>query len=320
MKVVLRVAAVVLLLMAVAGLTFYENPIWVSDQQIRFHLWQEHVESKYVDAGGYRLHYFEAKPTDESAGTPLVLVHGLGSRGEDWAALIPKLAAQGFHVYAPDLLGYGRSPKPDVNYSIALQETTVVQFLQAVRVAHADVGGWSMGGWVAMKLTLDHPEMVDRLVIYDSAGIYFPTTFDAASLFVPSDVDGVRRLMAILSPKPPALPKFAEEAALRKLQRNGWVIHRSLAAMQNGRDLMDFKLRNISRPTLVVWGSADELLPLSLGESIHQRIPGSVLDVMDGCGHLAPAECWKPVLDATVTFLKAEPPMQGGEKVYPQEK
>src|SRR5665647_1869150 len=116
MKVLLRVAAVVLLLAAAAGLTFYENPIWVTDQQVRFHLWREHVESKYVDAGGYRLHYFEAKPADGSEGTPLVLVHGLGSHGEDWAKLIPKLAAQGFHVYVLDLLGYGRSPKPDVNY------------------------------------------------------------------------------------------------------------------------------------------------------------------------------------------------------------
>jgi pimeloyl-ACP methyl ester carboxylesterase len=316
MKLVRWGVGVLLVLSLAAGLTFYENPLWVNDQVIRFNLWHENVESKYVDAGGYRLHYFEARPRDGSAGTPLLLVHGLGSRGEDWAALIPKLAGQGFHVYAPDLLGYGRSPRPDVNYSISLQEATVVQFLRAVHVARADVGGWSMGGWVAMKLTLDHPELVDRLVVYDSAGIYFPATFDA-SLFVPGDVAGVRRLMAILSPKPAALPDYAAEAALRKLQGNGWVIDRSVASMENGRDLLDFKLHNISRPTLVVWGSKDELIPLSVGETLHERIPRSVLNVMEGCGHLAPAECWRPVLESTVGFLRAEPPMQGGEKVFP---
>lgn len=319
MKSVLRVVAVMLLLALVAGVTFYESPLWVADQAIRFQLWRYGVASKYVDAGGYRLHYFEAKPTDGSAGTLLLLVHGLGSRGEDWATLIPKLAAKGFHVYAPDLLGYGRSPKPDVSYSISLQEATVVQFLEAVHVARADVGGWSMGGWVSLKLALDHPELVDRLVVYDSAGIYFPATFDA-SLFVPSDTAGVRHLMAILSPKPAKLPKFAAEAALRRLQGNGWVIHRSVTEMQSGRDLLDFRLHNIGRPTLVVWGGQDELIPPSVGESIHERVPGSVLNVVEGCGHLAPAECWKPVLEATVGFLKAEPPMRGGEKVFPAEK
>ena len=318
MKAALRIASVALVLALGAGLTFYENPIWVADQQIRFHLWRENVESKYVDAGGYRLHYLEAKPTDGSAGTPLLLVHGLGSRGEDWGELIPKLAGRGFHVYAPDLLGYGQSPKPDVNYSISLQEATVVQFLEAVHVTHADVGGWSMGGWVSMKLTLDHPEMVDRLVIYDSAGIYFSATFDA-SLFVPSDAAGVRHLMAMLSPKPRAMPEFAVEAAQRKLAGNGWVINRSVASMQSGRDLLDFRLHNIRRPTLVVWGGEDVLIPLEVGKDLHERIPGSVLNVMEGCGHLAAAECWKPVLEATVAFLSAEPPMRGGERVFPAE-
>jgi len=47
----------------------------------------------------------------------------------------------------PDLLGYGRSPRPDVSYSIAMQETAVVQFMQAIHLARADVGGgrWGMG-------------------------------------------------------------------------------------------------------------------------------------------------------------------------------
>ncbi len=318
MKPALRVVAVLLVLAMGAGLTFYLNPLWVNDQVIRLHLWHENVSSKYVEAGGYRLHYFEAKPANGTDGAPLLLVHGLGSRGEDWAELIPKLAAQGFHVYVPDLLGYGRSPRPDVNYSISLQEATLVQFLRAVHVARADVGGWSMGGWVSMKLTLDHPELVDRLVIYDSAGVYFPAKFDAG-LFVPADIAGVRRLMAILSPKPPVLPAYAAEAALRKLQQNGWVVNRSVASMTGGRDLLDFRLQGISRPTLVVWGSRDDLIPLEVGKELHEKIPGSVLNVMEGCGHLAPAECWKPVLASTVGFLRAEPPMSGGDKVFPAE-
>jgi pimeloyl-ACP methyl ester carboxylesterase len=319
MKSVLRVVALLVLVAVAAGLIFYRYPLWVADQQIRFHLWRAGVKSEYVDAGGYRLHYFEALPGNGGGGTPLVLVHGLGARGEDWAAMIPALAAQGFHVYVPDLLGYGRSPKPDVDYSISLQEQTVAQFMQAVHVLRADVGGWSMGGWVVMKLALDHPEMVDRLVIYDSAGVYFPATWEP-ELFTPADVVGVKRLMGILTPKPHSLPNFAAEAALRKLARNAWVIRRSMTAMTDGRDLLDFRLYQISQPMLIVWGAQDDLIPLSAGQAIHKSVPQSVLNIVEGCGHLAPAECPRPVIESTVEFLRAEPPVRGGEKTFPAER
>jgi pimeloyl-ACP methyl ester carboxylesterase len=318
MKRVVRAVALVVLLCVAAGLFFYRYPIWVSDQILRFHLWREGVQSEYVEAGGYRLHYFEVRPPAGSAGTPLVLVHGLGARGEDWGAMMPTLAAKGFHVYALDLLGYGRSPRPDVSYSIAMEEAVVVRFMQAVHLTHADVGGWSMGGWISMKLALDHPAMVDRLMIYDSAGTYFPTTF-ALDLFTPNDVAGVRRLLSILTPKRIDMPDFAAKAALRKLQRNAWVLNRSTASMMNGRDLLDFRLQDIRQPMLIVWGAQDALIPLSVGETIHRDVPHSVLNVVEGCGHLAPAECAKPVLEGTLAFLQAQPPMQGGEKVFPAE-
>jgi pimeloyl-ACP methyl ester carboxylesterase len=316
MKFALRVVAFVVLLAVAAGLVFYRYPIWVTDQHTRFHLWRAGVKSEYIEAGGYRLHYFEALPSNGSNGTPLVLVHGLGARGEDWTAMMPALAASGFHVYVPDLLGYGRSPKPDVDYSISLQEQTVAQFMQAVHVPRADVGGWSMGGWIAMKLAVDHPEMVDRLVVYDSAGVYFPATW-RPDLFTPANVAGVAELMGMLSPKPQVLPKFAAEAALRKLQGNAWVLNRSMKSMTTGRDLMDFQLYKISQPMLIVWGAQDVLIPLSAGEAIHQKVPQSVLNVMDGCGHLAPAECARPVIESTVEFLRSQPPMRGGERTFP---
>ncbi|HEY6412140.1 MAG TPA: alpha/beta hydrolase [Edaphobacter sp.] len=316
MKFALRVLAVVVILFVGAGLVFYFNPLWVADQQVRWKLWREGVQSKYVEAGGYRMHYLEAPPTNGTTGTPLLLVHGLGARAEDWQAMIPALAAKGFHVYAPDLVGYGRSAQPDVSYSIAMEETAVMQFMQAMGLSRADVGGWSMGGWVAMKLALDHPELVDRLVVYDSAGIYFPPTF-GADIFVPADAAGVKRLVTILSPHPQPIPDFVTKALLRKFAENGWVIHRSMAAMTNGRDLLDFRLHGMQRPTLVVWGSQDELIPLSTGKKIHDLIPGSVLNVVEGCGHLAPLECSQPVVEGTVEFLRAEPPMQGGEMVLP---
>jgi pimeloyl-ACP methyl ester carboxylesterase len=316
MKSVLRVLAAVVLLVLAAGVIFYTNPLWVADQQLHWKLWREGVKSDYIEAGGYRFHYFEAKPA-QGEGIPLVLVHGLGARGEDWGRMMPALAAHGFHIYAPDLPGYGRSSKPkDATYSIAMEEAAVVSFLQAMHLPHADVGGWSMGGWVAMKLALDHPEMVDRLVIYDSAGVYFPATF-GSQLFVPTDTAGLDDLVKALSPLPRTMPGFVARDILRKMARNGWVVTRSVAAMADGRDLLDFRLHDMRPPTLIVWGSVDQLIPLEAGKRIHAAVPNSVLNVVEGCGHLAPSECYHPVVEATDSFLKAQPPMQGGEKTYP---
>jgi len=124
-------AALLLLVVAAVlfAILFYTHPIWMADQVVRVNLWRKGVHSHYAEVGGYRIHYFEAQPSDSSPDRPLLLIHGLGSRGEDWAPLIPRLAAAGFHVYAPDLLGYGRSPQPNVDYSVPLQEKLIVQFL-----------------------------------------------------------------------------------------------------------------------------------------------------------------------------------------------
>jgi pimeloyl-ACP methyl ester carboxylesterase len=312
MKSVRWVLTVAILLALAAGLIFYLNPLWVVDQQTRWNLWREGVKSEYVEAGGYRLHYFEA---GSPSGVPLLLVHGLGARGEDWREMMPAMAEAGFHVYVPDLPGYGRSSKPaEATYSIAMEEAAVVAFAKAVHLSRANVGGWSMGGWVAMKLALDHPELVDRLVVYDSAGIYFPANF-GAELFLPEDAPGVTRLMKVLSPHPGPMPEFVMRAVLRKLAGNGWVLQRSMAEMRNGRDLLDFRLQDIHQPTLVVWGSEDELIPLPVGKKIHDEIPNSSLVVIDGCGHLAPLECSEPVARATQKFLRTSQPVQASETV-----
>jgi pimeloyl-ACP methyl ester carboxylesterase len=303
----------VVVLVIAAAVTVYVAPLALADAALRFQLRRDGVHSRYVDVDAYRIHYLEAPSRTTQPGKPLLLVHGLGSRGEDWAPMIPTLTAQGFHVYAVDMLGYGRSARPDVDYSISLEEKTVVGFMHAVGLQQVDLAGWSMGGWVALKLAVDHPDLVDRLVVYDAAGLYFPRTFPH-SLFTPTDAAGLDQLLAMLSPHPIALPGFLQRAVIRKLGRNAWVVNRSLNAMETGRDLMNFQLQRISRPTLVVWGAEDRLIPLSLGETMHHQIPGSDLLVVDGCGHMAPSECAHPVADGTVRFLHAEPPIRGGKE------
>lgn len=115
-KAVLRCGGVLLAIVLLGAGTFFLEPLWVNDNVIRYKLWRQHVRSEWIEVEGNRVHYIEAMPSTASgsagAGHVLVLVHGLGSRGEDWSPLIPSLAAAGFHVYVPDLLGMAGLPSP----------------------------------------------------------------------------------------------------------------------------------------------------------------------------------------------------------------
>jgi len=316
MKIALRLAWLLFLLLCVVAGVFYYDPLWVRDQQVRYRLWREGVHGQYITVDGHRLHYLEAPSTDGSAGVPLLLIHGLGDRGEAWSPEIVQLASAGFDVYAPDLLGYGRSDKPNLTYSIPVEVALVSDFMRAVGLQHANVAGWSMGGWIAAKLALDHPELVDRLILEDSAGIRFNASFPP-TLFTPSDEAGLHRLMALLSPRPQAMPHFVARAAIRKLQRGARVVQSSMDSMESGKDLLDHRLSAIHQPTLILWGDQDRLLPISTGLEMHREIPNSVFATITGCGHLAPAECAQPVVAATVEFLKSSPPMPRGEITLP---
>lgn len=301
------------------GVVFYMHPLWMSDQMLHFKLWREGAKSEYVQLGPYRIHYFEAGPANVGTGQhkdrPLVLIHGLGARGEDWAPMIPGLARAGFHVYVPDLLGYGRSDKPDVSYSIAEQEEIVRQFMNSQQLHQVDLAGWSMGGWIVMKFTLDHPERVKRLIVYDSAGTIFKATFPP-TLFQPKTAADLEELWGYLMPYPEKFSDFVAQAVLRRNQKMGWVIGRSMTSMLTEKDIVQGKLNGIKQPFLIVWGKQDRLIPLSAGEDIHKEVPQSVLEIFDGCGHLAPNQCAPRVLPQTIQFLNAQPPMAGDEREF----
>src|ERR1700689_2642845 len=112
------------------GGLYYEHPEWVERQVTHFGLFLSRVQSNYVMTPEGRVHYYEAEPRIPGGGIPLVLVHGLADRDESWAPMLKRLKRAGFHVYAPDLLGYGRSPKPeDSDYSIPTQEQFVLDFI-----------------------------------------------------------------------------------------------------------------------------------------------------------------------------------------------
>jgi len=311
-----RLVVLVVLLAVVVGVVFYKRPVWVAQQGTHAGLLLARVQSNYVLTPEGRVHYYEAEASVPGGGIPLVLVHGLADRDESWAPMLKRLKRAGFHVYAPDLLGYGRSPKPDgSDYSIVTQEAFVMDFIQALGLQKPDVGGWSMGGWITLKLALDHPELLNRVVVYDPAGTRFDGAAGTANIFHPQTVAELNALAATLEPEAKPLPPFVARDALRTLQEMQPVVDKGMASMQTGKDLLDGRLQGLTVPLLIVWGNLDRLIPVSAGYAMHGMVPSSELDVVQGCGHLAPKTCSRRVASATADFLKADPVPVGGVRV-----
>lgn len=302
-----KILYVLILLCVVAAGLFYWRPSVYTAVYQRYVAWRIGFKNYEVMLGPYRIHYMVA-----GEGKPLVLVHGLAGRAENWLTLVPEFTRNGYKVYAPDLLGYGRSEQPDVDYSIALEEDMLAKFLDSQKLENPDMAGWSMGGWISLKYAADHPQRVHRLVLMDSAGLLFDAV--NAPALRPKTEAQLAHMMEVLTPHPQPIPSFIARDILRNFAINDWVVGRALQSMGTGRDLMDGKMQTVNMPVLIIWGKQDVLTPMSVAEGMHKGMPQSLLYVFDGTGHLAPTERAIPVADSVVDFLKAEPPMAAGQK------
>ena len=116
-------------------------------------------QDQYVDVQGVTTRYWTAGST----GSPVVLIHGIGGYAENWLPTFGALATE-HQVCALDLIGQGRTDKPlDVPYSIDALAQFVKDFMAATGIEHAHVVGHSLGGAIATRLVLMHPETVDNL-------------------------------------------------------------------------------------------------------------------------------------------------------------
>lgn len=280
---------------------FWERPVSYFNELLYFQMDVAGAQSDSVTVAGHRIHYYVQGP---SGGPAVVLVHGLGGHAEDWRNLAPYLTHAGYRVYTPDLPGYGRSQQPtDFSYSIPDEVGVVVGFMDAMGLKQVDLGGWSMGGWIVQRVAYEHPERVRRLILFDSAGLYETPAWNTA-LFTPESTGELDELDALLMPHPPKVPGFIARDILRKSSENAWVIQRALKTMLTGHDSTDSVLPQLKMPVLIVWGELDRITPLSQGEKMHRLVPQSQLDVIEGCGHLAPVQCADKIGPGFVEFLR----------------
>jgi pimeloyl-ACP methyl ester carboxylesterase len=237
-------------------------------------------------------------------GPPLLLVHGITSSSRTWKSVMPRLAAE-HTVIAPDLLGHGRSAKPQGDYSLGAYASGMRDLMIALDVPKATVVGHSLGGGIAMQFAYQFPDRISRLVLVDTGGIgrevnpalraatlpgaeyvlpilFTPTLHDAGlkvrnflagiGLRGSADVEGVAEGFASLT----------EADARRAFINTVRSVIDPTGQRVSAADRL-YLTRDI--PSLIVWGDRDRIIPASHADLAHELMPGSRLEIFPGAGH-----------------------------------
>lgn len=250
---------------------------------------------------GQKIHYVEA-----GSGPNVILLHGLGGSSQGWQFNIGPLAEK-FHVYVPDQIGFGKSDKPLVNYRIRTYVDFLDQFCKQLKIERATLVGNSMGGWIAAAFTAAFPDRVDKLVLVDAAGYAPPKDLDTRVFFAlnPTTREGMKVLTAKVFYNKAFQTDAAIDAAIaaRLAAGDGFTIKSITESIIRGEDFLDDTVKTIKRPTLIIWGREDGLVPLAEGERFHKDIAGSKLVVFDQCAHVPNLEKPGEFNAAVIKFL-----------------
>ena len=242
---------------------------------------------KIVEVLGQKIHYYEA-----GQGPNVIFLHGLGGDAGMWAGNIGPVSEK-YHVYVLDQIGFGRSDKPLIDYKIE----TFVEFLQvsmqALGVPKATLVGNSLGGWIAADFAAQHPEMVEKLVLVDAAGMRFERNPELLPVDLnPSSLAGTRKILeSVVYNKTSVTDALVRRVFEQHLKiGDGYTIQRVMAGIFTRDQFEDGKAGSVHAPTLVLWGHDDALIPLATAERFQKAIPGAKLVVIDQCGHVPPVE------------------------------
>jgi pimeloyl-ACP methyl ester carboxylesterase len=282
--------------------------------------WDDHAHelhhaerSRFALIDGVRVHYQEAGALTSP---PLLLIHGFTASNFVWNDCLLPIAAAGFRVIAPDLVGFGFSDKPKQGeYTIEAQARMVVALMNHLKIERATLIGSSYGGAVAATCALDYADRVERLVLVDAVINDYAKRrplLRLAALPLMGDLIsplmlGSRKLIHSQMRKgyaPENMHLFDEERMTAhhrpllaaKTQR---ATLRTLRRWSAGR--IEREAHRIEQPALLIWGEDDPEIPVEHGHRLFEKMKDARLVVFRHCGHMPmeeyPSEFTKVLTD-----------------------
>jgi pimeloyl-ACP methyl ester carboxylesterase len=246
----------------------------------------------------------------------LLLVHGITSSSATWDPVMPALAEHAY-VIAPDMLGHGHSDKPHGDYSLGALASGLRDLLEVLGISGATVVGHSLGGGVAMQFAYQFHDYCERMALVSSGGLgrevslaLRAATLPGAELVLPVIAhpyvrDAGLAASRVLGRLPlPVRPSVAEAARgyaslADSPARSAFVDTLRSVVGPGGQRVSAENLLYLTagRPTLIVWGALDTVIPVTHAYRAHAAMPGSRLEIFEQSRHF-------PHQDEPVRFTK----------------
>ena len=253
--------------------------------------------SQFVTLGsGARVHY---RDQGQHNGPALVLLHGSNASLHTWEPWVAQIGDQ-FRMISVDLPSHGLTGAvPGNDYSQEGMAKFVDEFTTAIGVERFALAGNSMGGGVAARFALMHPERLTHLILVDAGGMPSKTPRDPGLGFRLARMPGIQYLLLFVSPRSlfeDGLKKAVADDALvtPEMVDRYWELNRrvgtraaTLKRFQEPQDTtIEQNAAKITTPTLILWGDLDTLAPRDSGEAYNAAIKGSKFIVYKNVGHL----------------------------------
>jgi len=247
--------------------------------------------AKSIEVNGVLTNYHDVGQGPQT----VVLIHGSGpgvSAWANWRLTLPALAER-FRVVAPDIPGFGYTERPEgARYDLENWTQHLLGFLDALGLENVCLVGNSFGGALALSMTTTRPERVSKLVLMGSVGVPFQITpgLDKVWGFEPS-LDNMRELFEVFAYDQSRMTDELAESRLRAATRPG--VQEAFSSMfpaprQQGVDGLTVDedlIAGIDKPTLVIHGRDDQVIPLENSLRLTTLIGPSQLHVFGQCGH-----------------------------------
>jgi 4,5:9,10-diseco-3-hydroxy-5,9,17-trioxoandrosta-1(10),2-diene-4-oate hydrolase len=248
-------------------------------------------EGNYADcANGYKIHYL-----DEGEGEVVVFLHGSGPGASGYSNFkgnYPFLVEAGYRCIIPDHIGYGFSDKPDdVDHPLSFFVECIKQTLDCAGVDRCTLVGNSLGGAVALGLTLEYPELVEKLILMAPGGL--------SELAEYQKMPGMQKVFQVFGSGEPVTPevmkdlfatglmynpKFAtDELVAERMQIMGIMNGHVMATMQI--PVLVDRLGEINCPTLGFWGMDEKMMPEEGIMAMVRHIRHMRTILVNECGH-----------------------------------
>lgn len=264
-----------------------------------------------------RLAYMDEQPTAPANGRTVIFFHGMNFFAEYWGTTMEVLRKEGFRVIAVDQIGFGRSSKPIMPYTIGDMTLNMRRLLEHLGVEETAVVGHSMGGMLATRFTFNYPELVSHLVLVNQIGMTDsrlsrpPTPIsDSYASNLRRDYRAVRsNIERYYAKYDPATGEHFVRIHYGWTQSGDWprlAMVRALLGQQNYNEPIVYDWPHIQSKTLVIGGEEDGPNFPELAANVARSIPNAELHLIPDVGHNPHIEAPQLFWPKLIEFLESQ--------------